>query len=424
MRMKQLTIYTMILILWPIFVMADDGVNRLRVITENLLATQALTMAQKGQDLVMEGDIVVERIGDYYAITTPFLRVQEKGQEWVIGMLAMNAAPISTNPKQWQMAVAIPTPITLQTRDGGQVLTTIELSDQSTNIIYDEAKNSLVSVRANLGPIGATLIVRGMAISIGRFGYVYEGQDIAMNAEHILGRYIAPDGQDNQFLSMERYTSRQKIAADTMVRTDELVGIDVDWQGYAFGLGSAMAKSAYDIPNKRLAVTANAVDLQTDGGEIAAPFHLKAKMAPVNMADVLSVEKESWHRLADHWVIEDMSADFPHIGVSLTADLKRSEGTLLPVTGSAELRLAGAEGLIAHTQETPILGFLVGFMPLISLMGQADGVDAQGRAVTQFTFQARDEGSVNVNNQNVTTLLSVITGNEQTEQDDNNAGNP
>ena len=72
------------------------------------------------------------------------------------------------------------------------------------------------------------------------------------------------------------------------------------------------------------------------------------------------------------------------------------------------MRIAGAQALGEQASDHKGLSFILGFLPLIGLIGTQEGVDAHGRTVTQLSFRSSPEGGVTANGQNIDTLLGVI----------------
>lgn len=89
-----------------------------------------------GDTYKWDGDISVEPLGNYYAITLPYLKITHlDGTKLDIGMLAINAIPASEDQKSWKTAIAIPTPIRIYDKLGALEYK-IDIGKQRLNGIF------------------------------------------------------------------------------------------------------------------------------------------------------------------------------------------------------------------------------------------------------------------------------------------------
>lgn len=87
------------------------GAEKLRGVVNDIVGKYRNAASSKGGQLVLDGDILIEPNGSYYAVTLPSLRfIGPTGKRTEIGMIAINAMPAST-PGDWKMTVALPSPM-------------------------------------------------------------------------------------------------------------------------------------------------------------------------------------------------------------------------------------------------------------------------------------------------------------------------
>lgn len=369
-----------------------------------MLERQANLLSQSGRALVMEGDMVVEETDGFTAITTPFLTVREEGQRWVIGMLAINAVPFGDG--NWRLAIALPTPIRLMA-EGAQEIAKIELSDQKTDILVSGITGDVISATGRFGPIGVTSIVNGLIASISDADVIRgdEGR-ILTRLRGVQAEMIDADGVRTPLFSAGRLQSSHDATDNGFIRRDEWADLDVNWRGFSFGLLAIKADSIYQNANRSLTVKATGQGLQTKRGEVEAPLSLSLALEPVTLGE----QPMDMLMQADRVVIEDSVIDLPDIGLTVDADLTRKGegGGIIPYHGRADMRIAGAQALGAQAVDHKGLSFILGFLPMIGLIGTNGGVDDFGRPVTKLSFRSSPETGISANGQNIETLLSVI----------------
>jgi len=123
-----------------------EGAKHLKSVFQTIIAnTNTITQDPKP---VFEGEIRVEPVDGYYAVTLPFYKVEwNDGRRMDFGMVSINAVPDDTNPKQWKMAIAVPTPFTLYDRDETP-LVQFSIGAQRAAAIFDEDLQNFVKLDA------------------------------------------------------------------------------------------------------------------------------------------------------------------------------------------------------------------------------------------------------------------------------------
>ena len=420
MRMVRLFITTLILLLLPALALAEGEIHAGDVVGR-MLDRQAALLSAQGKTLVREGDIVVEQAGDYQAVTTPFLSIRHGDRRWVIGMLAMNVA--SAQDGGWRMAVALPTPLRLM--EENQTIATIEFSDQTTDIVVNGQTGDISSVTARFGPIGVTSVVNGLIGSLGGLDVIRTDADRFVTRLHdVQGDMIAPDGTRHRFISLKQVQSSHNTIKDGWTRQDEWQGLDIDWRDFSFALDGLQLGSVYQAETQRLALVMSGDNLQTGRGEVEKPLSLTLQLRPVGMTTEQALHPFDILTEAEEIVIQDSVMDLPDIGLNIDAHLTRYDGGLIPYHGRADFSIAGAQALGDQAVDHQGLSFILGFLPMISLIGENAGQDEYGRPVTRFSFRSAPDTGILANGRNIDTLLDVIfEGVNKKEDEDGNPDN-
>lgn len=151
-----------VLILLPVFCLcvalparAQDHEARIKDIFQKIIDEQKQSIAKNPGDLrklQFDGEISVEPVQDYYAVTMPRMTIlYPNGEKLEIGMISANvtspgaAGPLK--PGQWKMTLALPTPILGFDASGAEIMR-IALDGQRTAGIWDEALGNFVKLDA------------------------------------------------------------------------------------------------------------------------------------------------------------------------------------------------------------------------------------------------------------------------------------
>lgn len=116
-----------------------EGADHLKSVFEKFIENQktAFSASDKLQP-AFEGYVSVEPSDTYYAVTLPFYKLKNSnGGHIDIGMISINAMPDESNPRQWKMTIAIPTPIISYDPEDNPLLR-IDIGAQRAAGIFDE----------------------------------------------------------------------------------------------------------------------------------------------------------------------------------------------------------------------------------------------------------------------------------------------
>lgn len=135
----------------------DSNGERLRKIFQTLLEDQKNYAQESGAiALVYEGELTVEKVEKYYAVTLPSIKIKgENGRLVDIGMFSVNAAPHEKNPKLWKMTIAAPTPV-LFYDEKGKPDAELHIGAQNFSGIWHEDYAAFIKMNAGYKDIKLT----------------------------------------------------------------------------------------------------------------------------------------------------------------------------------------------------------------------------------------------------------------------------
>lgn len=127
---------------------AQSTEDQLKSIFEQIIENQkAEAELDEEIGLSFDGDVVVEPIDDYYAITMPHIKVNyEDGDVLDIGIISINASEHDKDG-QWKMSVAIPSKIALKDAAGSDIIR-ISSASQKAAGIWDETLQNFAKLEA------------------------------------------------------------------------------------------------------------------------------------------------------------------------------------------------------------------------------------------------------------------------------------
>jgi hypothetical protein len=125
---------------------SDKQAERLKTVFTNMLENYARESNTAETHLVMEGSVMVENAGSYYAVTLPHLSfAHPTGEKFEIGIIAINAVPAEN--KTIKMTVALPTPMTFYDANGTAKLKTT-IGAQTLSGLWHEDMKSFTKLKA------------------------------------------------------------------------------------------------------------------------------------------------------------------------------------------------------------------------------------------------------------------------------------
>lgn len=130
----------------PVFAEEEDpNVVKIRKMFENTLTQIDSVTSLYGQTMIKDGDVSIEKSGDYYAVTLPHLSFNApNGMKTEIGIIAANMKP-EGRPDLWKMALALPSPMTFFNYDGTP-LTTVKVGKQHLKGLWHEKLSGFVKM--------------------------------------------------------------------------------------------------------------------------------------------------------------------------------------------------------------------------------------------------------------------------------------
>jgi len=135
---------------WPAHAqdVTEAEAQRLQTVFQNILTTRKdaiATETQNQSELVLKGDVTVEAVDTYYAITFPQITINYPDGDYVdIGLISLNASP-HDKPGQFRMTMALPTPI-LGFNGTGQEIMRIALGAQQSAGIWHEGLENFIKL--------------------------------------------------------------------------------------------------------------------------------------------------------------------------------------------------------------------------------------------------------------------------------------
>ncbi len=145
-----------------------DGAQRLKGIVEKSLKVQQDFLTARGSRLVMDGSVMVEPAGSYYAVTLPHITIiNARNEEIVVGMIAANAIP-AEEPGQWKVTLAMPTPLIWRDAQKKQTLT-LDIGKQSFAGVWNEKLANYTKLQAVYKDIKISFPAAGTAAALPEF---------------------------------------------------------------------------------------------------------------------------------------------------------------------------------------------------------------------------------------------------------------
>lgn len=154
----------------------EAGAAELKALFQDALDKQ---QQQIGQDtdrphkLEVEGDVVVEQLDSYYAITLPDLKlVYENGNRTEIGIVAINAVPGSQDG-QYKMTFAVPSPI-INYDGAGNERVRISIGAQKAAGLWDRAIHGFSKLNISMNDTLISAQTDGSSVIIPDMKIVYD----------------------------------------------------------------------------------------------------------------------------------------------------------------------------------------------------------------------------------------------------------
>jgi hypothetical protein len=148
------------------------GAAHLKTLFEEMLA-QPKDAKKKGDSLKLDGEVMVEPVDNYYAVTLPHLSMISKdGSRMEVGIITLNVMPTDV-PTQWKMTLALPSPVTFYDKSGAPEMQ-IAVMKQYFAGVWDEKFRNFTKLKAQYKDIRALSTDRKVNIAIPDFTATYD----------------------------------------------------------------------------------------------------------------------------------------------------------------------------------------------------------------------------------------------------------
>ena len=122
------------------------GAQHLKTMFETILKQHKADIDDESMQLKLDGTVMVEPAGDYYAVTLPHLSaIFTDGGRANLGIISLNVMP-TNDPLQWKMTLALPSPITFY--DTQEKAFTVTVGKQYFAGIWHEKFENFIKLKA------------------------------------------------------------------------------------------------------------------------------------------------------------------------------------------------------------------------------------------------------------------------------------
>ncbi len=137
----------------------EAGAQRLQSVFQNILAnkqTEIAAQKKRPHELILDGNVTVEAVETYYAITLPQMTLSyPDGDRINIGLISLNASP-HDKPGQFKTTMALPTAIIGHDETGQEVMR-VAIGKQKTSGIWHEKLENFIKLDAIYNDIQITI---------------------------------------------------------------------------------------------------------------------------------------------------------------------------------------------------------------------------------------------------------------------------
>lgn len=149
------------------------GAARVKQIFTGYLEQRQTTSHLAGQELKLEGEIMVEPGDNYYAVTMPHISVHNPDGSYTdIGILAINAMP-GDKQGEWRMTIAIPTPVIGYDAEK-KIVSRIDIGAQTLAGVWNEQAIHFTKLDARYEGVTLQRIQDGLTIKIPKTSVIFD----------------------------------------------------------------------------------------------------------------------------------------------------------------------------------------------------------------------------------------------------------
>lgn len=153
-----------------------EGAAKLKSIFETMLEQKKKeigTADERPQELKLEGEVVVEELDTYYAITLPSMSLAyDNGSRTDVGIVALNAIPLKEEG-QYKMTFAVPSPI-INYGTAGEERTRFSIGGQNAAGIWNEKINGFQKLNVTLNDTLISAATDGSSVVIPDMKVLYD----------------------------------------------------------------------------------------------------------------------------------------------------------------------------------------------------------------------------------------------------------
>lgn len=153
-----------------------EGAAKLKTIFESMLEQKKKEVsaeAERPRELILEGDVVVEELDTYYAITLPSMSLSyDNGRKTDLGILALNAVPLK-DEGQYKMTFAVPSPI-INYDINGEERTRFSIGGQKAAGIWNEQIHGFQKLNVTLTDTLVSAATDGSSVIIPEMKILYD----------------------------------------------------------------------------------------------------------------------------------------------------------------------------------------------------------------------------------------------------------
>lgn len=435
----------------------------------------------KAGGIVVEssGDLTIEPVDNYYAITTPSYAIGlPKGVRRTIGMIAINAIP-TDDPDILKAAIAIPTPIS-DTDAAGNVIGRIEIGKQSMNGLWHLSGLIFTQLAADYTDVVATRA--GSRTSIPRLtsrllltkdagglwsgptetkaeNITHEGEKVGVKIGSVLIK-SAFEGLDMNAVAKPRADSKKPATvgsylADSLTHmangtrsavTVENIGISKTGddgtktqsaiQRISFNTNIGDMKSGLPKMDWQGGMEGFSTESETMRKFLPSLVRFKGASSGLPLAELLKAKDKQEQsaiiaKTGGLFKLDEFVIDAPAYGISsmgkmgMTPDGKQSGSMNITLRGLTDLstwanaQMAGQDA----KKLPPFVPAIMAGLGFVQMLGKP-ATDAQGRAIHVYDFQATPDGKLTLNGQDLSLMMGALGGSKKAESAPNPPATP